>query len=189
VCGRQAGLCPLVATNNAPVATLGVDGLQRWSGVADDVGHVLDRAAHVGTAGLVGDGMEVVDIDGAPKEVVVADLGQSAVLGLRRLSEYNVACKFGWVVSYLIKGACGRHADLGGRDRNGGYAGLALGSLLVGDQIERVAREVVAGVDHTDIADELVIHHQVMRSCVRRGGQETGDGEDGNGVVHVEVSE
>lgn len=89
-------------------------------------------------------------------------------------------------ILYLVEDACGGHADLGGGDRDGGDAGLALWSLLVGDQVERVAREAVVWVDHTDIADELVVDHQVMRSSVDQGSQEATDGgEDGDGVVHV----
>jgi hypothetical protein len=83
---------PSVTTNDAPVATLRVGGSGGRIGVADDLGHVLDGAAHVRAAGLVGDGLEVVDVDGAPKEVVIADFGQSTVLVLRRLLAHNVSC-------------------------------------------------------------------------------------------------
>ena len=180
---------PLVAANDAPVATLRVGGSGGRIGVADDLGHVLDGAAHVRAANLVGDSLEVVDVDGASKEVIVADLGQSAVLILRRLLAHNVSCIQERTILYLVEDTCGGHADLGGGDRDGGDAGLALGSLLVGDQVKRVTREVTVGVDHTHIADELVVDHQVMRSSVDRGSQEITDGgEDGDGVVHVEVS-
>lgn len=87
---------------------------------------------------------------------------------------------------HLVEDACRGHADLSGGDRNGGDAGLALGGLLVGDQVERVAREVIVGVDHTDVPDELVVDHQIVRSSIDCRGQETGDG--GNGEVHVEMS-
>lgn len=45
-------------------------------------------------------------------------------------------------MSYLVEDAGGGYADLSGGDSNGA-ASLTLGSLLVGHQVERVAREVV----------------------------------------------
>lgn len=60
----------------------------------------------------------------------------------------------------------------------------------MGNQVERVASEVVVGVGDTDVADELVVYHQVMRDGADRDRQEADDShvdDDGDGVGHVEV--
>lgn len=88
----------------------------------------------------------------------------------------------------LVENACGGNTDLSGGDRYSRDAVLAFRSLLVGDQVERVAREVVVGINHTHVANKLVVHHQIMRSSIDHAGHETGDGligEDGDGEVHV----